>query len=302
MGENNLQGASRFPNGEDAALKGDRPTTAIVLAALAVVLAVINVSYTTVGGLDIGISVVSALAMGTGMMFTIYSLLWDLLFLLAPVLVLIALCTRGQAAKKMLITSMSLGLVIMVLNIVFGVIMSTSGMNVLRYFSLLEMVTIAAQSNAVSIILQLLVYGGSLAVFLIAMNTKGNQFKIAIIGFSIVALVGLVLMIAGMQPYAYSVRGYTILGYTVPSYASYFVGEFLSNVLMWTAITVFFKFAAEGAVTSVASTIDTEVSVQVSNDVSVGKKSQKEETSDIEVTEKGSMVESSIQVDDRGQS
>lgn len=302
MGENNLQGASRFPNGEDAALKGDRPTTAIVLAALAVVLAVINVSYTTVGGLDIGISVVSALAMGTGTMFTIYSLLWDLLFLLAPVLVLIALCTRGQAAKKMLITSMSLGLVIMVLNIVFGVIMSTSGMNVLRYFSLLEMVTIAAQSNAVSIILQLLVYGGSLAVFLIAMNTKGNQFKIAIIGFSIVALVGLVLMITGMQPYAYSVRGYTILGYTVPSYASYFVGEFLSNVLMWTAITVFFKFAAEGAVTSVASTIDTEVSVQVSNDVSVGKKSQKEETSDIEVTEKGSMVESSIQVDDRGQS
>lgn len=302
MGENNLQGASRFPNGEDAALNGDRPTTAIVLAALAVVLAVINVSYTTVGGLDIGISVVSALAMGTGTMFTIYSLLWDLLFLLAPVLVLIALCTRGQAAKKMLITSMSLGLVIMVLNIVFGVIMSTSGMNVLRYFSLLEMVTIAAQSNAVSIILQLLVYGGSLAVFLIAMNTKGNQFKIAIIGFSIVALVGLVLMIAGMQPYAYSVRGYTILGYTVPSYASYFVGEFLSNVLMWTAITVFFKFAAEGAVTSVASTIDTEVSVQVSNDVSVGKKSQKEETSDIEVTEKGSMVESSIQVDDRGQS
>lgn len=302
MGENNLQGASRFPNGEDAALKGDRPTTAIVLAALAVVLAVINVSYTTVGGLDIGISVVSALAMGTGTMFTIYSLLWDLLFLLAPVLVLIALCTRGQAAKKMLITSMSLGLVIMVLNIVFGVIMSTSGMNVLRYFSLLEMVTIAAQSNAVSIILQLLVYGGSLAVFLIAMNTKGNQFKIAIIGFSIVALVGLVLMIAGMQPYAYSVRGYTILGYTVPSYASYFVGEFLSNVLMWTAITVFFKFAAEGAVTSVASTIDTEVSVQVSNDVSVGKMSQKEETSDIEVTEKGSMVESSIQVDDRGQS
>lgn len=302
MGENNLQGASRFPNGEDAALKGDRPTTAIVLAALAVVLAAINVSYTTVGGLDIGISVVSALAMGTGTMFTIYSLLWDLLFLLAPVLVLIALCTRGQAAKKMLITSMSLGLVIMVLNIVFGVIMSTSGMNVLRYFSLLEMVTIAAQSNAVSIILQLLVYGGSLAVFLIAMNTKGNQFKIAIIGFSIVALVGLVLMIAGMQPYAYSVRGYTILGYTVPSYASYFVGEFLSNVLMWTAITVFFKFAAEGAVTSVASTIDTEVSVQVSNDVSVGKKSQKEETSDIEVTEKGSMVESSIQVDDRGQS
>ena len=302
MGENNLQGASRFPNGEDAALKGDRPTTAIVLAALAVVLAVINVSYTTVGGLDIGISVVSALAMGTGTMFTIYSLLWDLLFLLAPVLVLIALCTRGQAAKKMLITSMFLGLVIMVLNIVFGVIMSTSGMNVLRYFSLLEMVTIAAQSNAVSIILQLLVYGGSLAVFLIAMNTKGNQFKIAIIGFSIVALVGLVLMIAGMQPYAYSVRGYTILGYTVPSYASYFVGEFLSNVLMWTAITVFFKFAAEGAVTSVASTIDTEVSVQVSNDVSVGKKSQKEETSDIEVTEKGSMVESSIQVDDRGQS
>lgn len=302
MGENNLQGASRFPNGEDAVLKGDRPTTAIVLAALAVVLAVINVSYTTVGGLDIGISVVSALAMGTGTMFTIYSLLWDLLFLLAPVLVLIALCTRGQAAKKMLITSMSLGLVIMVLNIVFGVIMSTSGMNVLRYFSLLEMVTIAAQSNAVSIILQLLVYGGSLAVFLIAMNTKGNQFKIAIIGFSIVALVGLVLMIAGMQPYAYSVRGYTILGYTVPSYASYFVGEFLSNVLMWTAITVFFKFAAEGAVTSVASTIDTEVSVQVSNDVSVGKKSQKEETSDIEVTEKGSMVESSIQVDDRGQS
>lgn len=302
MGENNLQGASRFPNGEDAALKGDRPTTAIVLAALAVVLAVINVSYTTVGGLDIGISVVSALAMGTGTMFTTYSLLWDLLFLLAPVLVLIALCTRGQAAKKMLITSMSLGLVIMVLNIVFGVIMSTSGMNVLRYFSLLEMVTIAAQSNAVSIILQLLVYGGSLAVFLIAMNTKGNQFKIAIIGFSIVALVGLVLMIAGMQPYAYSVRGYTILGYTVPSYASYFVGEFLSNVLMWTAITVFFKFAAEGAVTSVASTIDTEVSVQVSNDVSVGKKSQKEETSDIEVTEKGSMVESSIQVDDRGQS
>ena len=302
MGENNLQGASRFPNGEDAALKGDRPTTAIVLAALAVVLAVINVSYTTVGGLDIGISVVSALAMGTGTMFTIYSLLWDLLFLLAPVLVLIALCTRGQAAKKMLITSMSLGLVIMVLNIVFGVIMSTSGMNVLRYFSLLEMVTIAAQSNAVSIILQLLVYGGSLAVFLIAMNTKGNQFKIATIGFSIVALVGLVLMIAGMQPYAYSVRGYTILGYTVPSYASYFVGEFLSNVLMWTAITVFFKFAAEGAVTSVASTIDTEVSVQVSNDVSVGKKSQKEETSDIEVTEKGSMVESSIQVDDRGQS
>ena len=302
MGENNLQGASRFPNGEDAALKGDRPTTAIVLATLAVVLAVINVSYTTVGGLDIGISVVSALAMGTGTMFTIYSLLWDLLFLLAPVLVLIALCTRGQAAKKMLITSMSLGLVIMVLNIVFGVIMSTSGMNVLRYFSLLEMVTIAAQSNAVSIILQLLVYGGSLAVFLIAMNTKGNQFKIAIIGFSIVALVGLVLMIAGMQPYAYSVRGYTILGYTVPSYASYFVGEFLSNVLMWTAITVFFKFAAEGAVTSVASTIDTEVSVQVSNDVSVGKKSQKEETSDIEVTEKGSMVESSIQVDDRGQS
>ncbi len=302
MGENNLQGASRFPNGEDAALKGDRPTTAIVLAALAVVLAVINVSYTTVGGLDIGISVVSALAMGTGTMFTIYSLLWDLLFLLAPVLVLIALCTRGQAAKKMLITSMSLGLVIMVLNIVFGVIMSTSGMNVLRYFSLLEMVTIAAQSNAVSIILQLLVYGGSLAVFLIAMNTKGNQFKIAIIGFSIVALVGLVLMIAGMQPYAYSVRGYTILGYTVPSYGSYFVGEFLSNVLMWTAITVFFKFAAEGAVTSVASTIDTEESVQVSNDVSVGKKSQKEETSDIEVTEKGSMVESSIQVDDRGQS
>ena len=302
MGESNLQGTPSFPNGKDATIKNNCPTVAITLAALAVVLAVINVSYTTVGGLDVGISLVSTFTMGTGMMYTIYSLVWDVLFLLAPVLVLIALCTRGEAAKKMLVTSMSLGLVIMVLNIVFGMIVSTSGMNVLRYFSLLEMVIIAAQSNAVSIILQLLIYGSSLVVLVVAMNTKGNQFKIAIIGFSIVALVGLVLMIAGMQPYAYSVRGYTVLGYTVPGYASYFIGEFLSNVLMWMAIAVFFKFTAKESVASVASVMDTKASVQRSDEMNADNKLQEGEASGIEVIEKASIGESSIEADDRGQS
>lgn len=302
MGESNLQGTPPFPNGKGAAIKNNHPIAAITLAALAVVLAVINVSYTTVGGLDIGISLVSTLVMGTGMMYTIYSLVWDVLFLLAPVLVLIALCTRGEAAKKMLITSMSLGLVIMVLNIVFGMIVSTSGMNVLRYFSLLEMVIIVAQSNAAGIILQLLIYGSSLAVLLVAMKTKGNQFKVAIIGFSIVALVGLVLMIAGMQPYAYSMRGYTVLGYTVPGYASYFIGEFLSNVLMWIAIAVFFKFTAKESVASVTSVMDTEASVQGPDEMNADNKSQKEGVSDIGAIEKASIVESSIQVDDRRQS
>ena len=93
-----------------------------------------------------------------------YALLWDLFFVAGPMLALAGVCMWNQNTKKLLIAAVSMGVAILVLNLAFGLFAMASGMvSALKCFSLLEYVVLVAQTNAFSLFLQALVYGGAFA-------------------------------------------------------------------------------------------------------------------------------------------
>lgn len=233
------QSSAASPETVEIANGSDRPMLAVILAVLSTVLAFVTVTVTTGGGLSFGFSFVSAIAGGFNGAYMTYALLWDLFFVAGPMLALAGVCMWNQNTKKLLIAAVSMGVAILVLNLAFGLFAMASGISALKYFSLLEYVVLVAQTNAFSLFLQALVYGGAFAVFLVAVKAKKNQAKIAVVGFSIVAVLALVLTVAGLQPFAYSIGGYSVLGYSVPKAAMYFLNEILSYVLLWAAAAIY---------------------------------------------------------------
>lgn len=223
---------------ETLRINGTRPVAAIVLAALSIVFAVVQITVTIGDGLSFGISIVSSLAGGFGGAYMIYALLWDVIFVVAPIIALNGICVWNQNTKNLLVAAMSMGVAILVLNLLFGLFILFSGISALKYFNLMEYIVLAAQTSFSSLFLQFLIYGGALIVFIVAIKAKKDNAKIAIVGLSIVAVIALILTIAGLQPFAYSIGGYSVLGYTVPQSGMYFLNEFLSYVLLWAAAVV----------------------------------------------------------------
>lgn len=236
-----VEAEDQFPGARPIDVKAGQPKRnmpAIILAALATLFGLVSVTMSSGDGIGIGVNIISSLTMGAGAMFTIYSVLWDILFLLGPVILLICLCTGSKNTKKAFIAALTMNLVLIVLEIAFGIYVHALGTGVFRSFSLLEFLIIAAQSGDANLVVQILVYGGAFATFIVATKSKKDKVKIVTIGFAIVTAIGLVSMIAGMQPFAYTIGGYSILGYSVPKVGSYFISELLSCALMWAAITV----------------------------------------------------------------
>lgn len=211
----------------------------VALAIIAVAFSLITVTISSSTGVSIGVSLISPFMNGTGTAYTAYAFLWDLFFVLAAALVLVAVVRGGSTARKLVLAGLCSGLAIVVLNAIFGVIAISSGLSALKTFSLLEYLIIVKQSNVLSLLLQFIVYGGALGVYIVATKSKSAMGKAALIGYGIVAIVGLVLLIAGFEPYAYSIGGGSFFGYSIPQDSSYFVNEFASNVCMWFSIALF---------------------------------------------------------------
>lgn len=220
--------------GEVSETKIDAPT---IIAIIAVAFAVLNISFSTGTGFGFSIGIISALMMGAGAVYTIFAVIWDVLFIGAPVLVLAAIAMRTNdwsRVRTLIIGALCFCIGLIVVDIVFGVLVRVAG---LQSFSLLEMLIIYAFGSDMNLITQAVIYGGALVVFLIAMKARSS--KVAIVGFSIVALLALGTLACGLQPFAYSVGGISFFGQMIPRVTTYYFSEFIAMACMWAAIVVY---------------------------------------------------------------
>lgn len=209
----------------------------VALAIIAVILAFLNVSFSTGGGIDFGFGIIGAMTMGAGALYTIFAVLWDILFIGATVLVLVATIMRSNDSKQgnnLIIGGLSFCVAILVLDIVFAILARSAG---LQNFSLLELMIVLAYGSDVNLVTQFLIYGGALVVFIVAARLRNA--KVALIGLSIVAALALVTLVCGLQPFAYSVGGVTIFGQTIPRVTTYYITEFVSMTCLWVAIILY---------------------------------------------------------------
>lgn len=209
----------------------------MALAIIAVLFGFLNVSFDSSTGFGFGIGIIGALTMGAGAAYTIFAVIWDILFIGAPVLVLIGISMRDKDSvltRRLIIGALCLCIGIIVLDIVFAMMVRSAG---LQSFSLIEMMIIASYGSDVNLTTQFVIYVGALVVVLVALKMRNS--KVAIIGLAVVAVIALGTLVCGLQPFAYSVGGITIFGQTLPLVTTYYISEFLTMICMWASIALF---------------------------------------------------------------
>lgn len=217
--------------------------TSMALACAAVVLAIVNVSFSTGTGIGFGISIIGAFTAGSGAAFTAFAVLWDVLMLCAPVFALCGIAIRNgnpKKARSSMVVALCFCIAVIVLEIAFALFARSAGF---ECFSLVEILIIYAYAGDMDVVSQFVIYVGALVVFLIALKMRNG--KVAIIGFSIIGVLAILLFFCGLLPFAYSVGGTVLFGQNIPRVTTYFVSELASVLCMWGAMAAYLVKATQ---------------------------------------------------------